>query len=43
MEIKYYYISCGIMGLINGKYKFFATEGDYLDTLAEILADSREN
>ena len=43
MEIKYYYISCGIMGLINGKYRFFATESDYLETLAELMANTREN
>ena len=43
MEIKYYIIHSGCMGLVDGKYMLFATENDYLDYIAEILADSREN
>ena len=43
MEIKGYYIPCGYMGYINGEYKLFATENDYLEMVAEILADSRQN
>ena len=50
MEIKGYDIGCGWMGYCpdnerakgNG-YVLFATENDYLDYVAEMLADTREN
>ena len=43
MEIKGWWGSCGYYGYVNGKYMLFANEGDYLDYVAELLADSREN
>jgi len=43
MEIKGYNISYGYMGYVNGNYMLFPTENDYLDYIAELLADSREN
>ena len=33
--IKGYYISTGYMGFIDGKYKLFATEGEYLEIVRE--------
>ena len=43
MEVKGYNVSIGYYGYVNGEYMLFATENDYLDYIAEILADSREN
>ena len=43
MEIKGYNVSIGYYGYVNGEYMLFATENDYLDYVAELLADSREN
>lgn len=43
MEIKYYIIHSGCMGWTGNGYQLFATENDYLDYVAEMLADTREN
>ena len=43
MEVKGYNVSIGYYGYVNGEYMLFATENDYLDYIAEIPADSREN
>lgn len=43
MEIKGYHTATGYMGYIDGEYRLFASETDYLDYMAEILADTREN
>lgn len=33
--MKGYYISYGYMGFINGKYRLFATEEEYIETFRE--------
>ena len=43
MEVKGYNVSVGYMGYVNGNYILFASESDYLDYVADILVDSREN
>lgn len=43
MEIKGYNTATGYMGYVNGDYMLFASELDYLDYVADILADSRQN
>jgi len=43
MEIKGYNTSTGYMGFVDGEYHLFASESDYLDYIAEILVDTREN
>lgn len=37
MEIKGYVIGCGYMGWIGEKYMLFATEGDYLEYIDDLL------
>lgn len=39
MEIKGYNVAIGYMGYVDGEYKLFASEQDYLD----YIADTREN
>lgn len=43
MEIKGYNTSTGYMGFVDGEYRLFASETDYLDYVAEILVDTRKN
>lgn len=43
MEIKGYNTATGYMGYVDGEYRLFASEIDYLDYIAELLADTREN
>lgn len=39
MEIKGYHTATGYMGLVDGEYKLFASEQDYL----EYISDKGEN
>lgn len=43
MEVKGYNVASGYMGLVDGEYMLFASESDYLDYVAELLVDSRQN
>lgn len=40
--IKGYYTGYGYMGLINGKYRLFATEEEYAEIFKEEMKDERE-
>ena len=33
--MKGYYVSCGYMGFINGSYRLFATESEYVEYFEE--------
>lgn len=33
MKYKYYLVPAGCMGLINGKYRLFATETEYFEAI----------
>ena len=35
MEPKGYYLPCGYMGIVDGEYRLFATEQEYLEFLEE--------
>ena len=35
--MKGYYVSCGYMGYINGKYRLFETEKEYEDYYKEVM------
>lgn len=41
MEIKGYVVPSGYMGYVVDRYMLFCTEQDYLEYMAEILAESR--
>ena len=41
MEIKGYTVPSGYMGYVIDRYMLFATENDYLEYMAETLAESR--
>lgn len=43
MEIEYYIVHAGCMGLVDGKYQLFRTTDEYFNHMARLLADSREN
>lgn len=38
-QIKGYYISTGYMGYLDGKYRLFATEAEYLEIVREEKED----
>jgi len=42
MEVKGYNTAYGYMGYVDGEYKLFACEADYLDYIADILLEHRE-
>lgn len=37
--MKGYYIDCGYMGYISGRYMLFASESDYIEYVKEINSD----
>lgn len=43
MEIEYYIVHAGCMGLVDGEYQLFRTADEYLNHMARLLADSRGN
>ena len=43
MKYKYYLVPAGCMGLINGKYRLFATETEYFETGIVLGIESYES
>lgn len=42
MEIKGYNVAVGYMGLVDGEYKLFSCESDYLEYMADILLECKK-